>query len=65
MPYLTSLYHRTSDPPGHTGAPELPPLEEVTESRDQRLKELGLVVILLAGTQSDLGAGVTKDAPRS
>ena len=35
-----------------------------TGSRDQRLNDLGLVVISLAGTQADLGAGVTKDAPR-
>ena len=36
-----------------------------TGSRDQRLNDLGLVVISLAGTQADLGAGVTKDASRS
>ena len=36
-----------------------------TGSRDQRLNNLGLVVISLASTQADLGARVTKDAPRS
>ena len=41
------------------------PPRPTTGSRDQRLNDLGLVVISLAGTQVDLGAGVTKDAPRS
>ena len=36
-----------------------------TGTRDQRLNDLGLVVLSLAGMQVDLGAGVTKDAPRS
>ena len=45
--------------------PRPAPPRPTTGSRDQRLNDLGLVVISLAGTQVDLGAGVTKDAPRS
>ena len=44
--------------------PHPAPPNPTTGSRDQRLNDLGLVVISLAGTQVDLGAGVTKDAPR-
>ena len=41
------------------------PPRPATGTRDQRLSDLGLVVLSLAGMQVDLGAGVTKDAPRS
>ena len=49
-------------PPSSLGLPGLG--DDTTEARELKLSELGLVVFSLAGTQVNLGAGITKEALR-